>query len=373
MGSRKDRLVAVLMLSPSLLLLAVFVYGFIVRTAYLSLTDWGRQMALALHPTIQFVGLDNYRELFTGFLDVRFRQDLVNMLCFTLLFVGASLLLGLALAVLIDQQVRGESLFRTIFLFPMSLSLVVTGTMWRWMLQPRGGVNVVPALFGGEPWSFLWLSSRAQHLRFNWQHLPKYLAVVLAAGGLMAAIRWARRGRRLRSALGGLGAGAVLGWALLGPGSQLKLLPFPEPHGFNDALVGVVLAATWQMAGYTMALYLAGLRGVPAELREAARVDGAGELQVYRYVDLPLLKPITLSALIILGHIALKIFDLIFAMAGPDNAPTSVPAISMYLITFRGNQLAKGASIAVILLVMVSVLIIPYLIHSLRSGRAEPA
>ena len=69
-------------------------------------------------------------------------------------------------------------------------------------------------------------------------------------------------------------------------------MPFPEPHGFNDALWGVVLAAVWQMSGYTMALYLAGLRTVPGELREAARVDGGSEFQIYRYVDLPLLKPL---------------------------------------------------------------------------------
>lgn len=118
-----------------------------------------------------------------------------------------------------------------------------------------------------------------------------------------------------------------------------------------------------------MALYLAGLRTIPDELREAARVDGANTLQVYRYVELPLLAPITWSAIIVLGHIALKIFDLVFAMAGPDNAPTSVPAILMFLTTFRGNELAKGASIAVILLLMVSVLIVPYLVASFRTGR----
>ena len=77
-----------------------------------------------------------------------------------------------------------------------------------------------------------------------------------------------------------------------------------------------MLAAVWQMSGYTMALYLAGLRTIPDELRRQPG-DGASKFQVYRYVDLPLLGPITVSAVVILGHIALKIFDLIFAMAGP--------------------------------------------------------
>ncbi len=76
------------------------------------------------------------------------------------------------------------------------------------------------------------------------------------------------------------------------------------------ALIPVVIAATWQLSGFTMAMYLAGLRGIPEELREAARVDGASEWQIYRYVVLPLLRPVTLSALIVLGHISLKIFDL---------------------------------------------------------------
>lgn len=305
MQSRKDRMIAVLMISPSLALLAIFVYGFIGQTLYISITDWGQSAALALNPEIHSVGLQNYRELFTGFLDARFRHDMLNMLFFTLLFVGSALISGLFLATLIDQHIRGEALFRTIFLLPMSLSFIVTGTIWRWLLQPTGGVNVLPTFVGLPAWDFLWLSSRSQ------------------------------------------------------------------AFGFNLALIGVILAATWQMSGYTMALYLAGLRTIPEELREAAKVDGANRLQIYRYVELPLLMPITWSAVIILGHIALKSFDLVFAMAGPDNAPTSVPAILMYLTTFRGNQFAKGASIAVILLITVSALIIPYLVTSLRPRSAR--
>ena len=152
-----------------------------------------------------------------------------------------------------------------------------------------------------------------------------------------------------------------------------QLLPYSEAHGFSTALWGVVLAAVWQMSGYTMALYLAGLRTVPDELREAAYVDGASRLQIYRHVELPMLMPITVSAIVILGHIALKIFDLIFAMAGPDHAPTSVPAITMFLKTFRGNQLAVGAAIGTILLVIVSLLIVPYVVTQYRGdggGRA---
>jgi len=117
-----------------------------------------------------------------------------------------------------------------------------------------------------------------------------------------------------------------------------------------------------------MAMYLAGLRGIPDELREAARVDGATEPQILRHIILPLLRPITLSAVIVLGHISLKIFDLVVSMTGPGPAfATDVPAFFMWDTTFRGNNFAQGAAIATILLVMVAVLIIPYLRDTMRS------
>jgi glucose/mannose transport system permease protein len=119
---------------------------------------------------------------------------------------------------------------------------------------------------------------------------------------------------------------------------------------------------------YVMAMYLAGLRGIPEELREAARVDGATEVQVYRHIILPLMQPITLSAVIVLGHISLKIFDLVVSMTGPGPAfATDVPAFYMWDTTFRGNNFAQGAAIATILLIMVAVLIVPYLAYTTRT------
>jgi glucose/mannose transport system permease protein len=106
--------------------------------------------------------------------------------------------------------------------------------------------------------------------------------------------------------------------------------PSIAPKGFNAALIGVIIAAVWQMSGYTMAMFLAGIRGVPEEMREAARVNGCSTFGVYRHVVLPQLNPIILSAMIVFGHISLKVFDLVFAMAGPDNARTIVPGILAY-------------------------------------------
>lgn len=368
MQSRRDRLVASLIILPSIVLLGIFVYGFIAQTLWVSMTDWGQEAALALDPEIHYIGLKNYRELFTGFLNMRFRQDLTNMFFFTLAFVVLSLLIGLFLAMLIDQLSWGEAFFRTVFLYPMSLSLIVTGTIWRWLLQPRGGINVLPTLIGLPAGKFLWLSSRDQGLIFDWSHIPYYVCITgLVVMVLMSYGHW-RRGERNQLRIKSVISAVLIAVLASGVTKRIGLLAYPEQHGFNKAIWGVVMASVWQMSGYTMALYLAGLRTIPDELREAARVDGAGKFQIYRYVDLPLLKPVTVSAIVILGHIALKIFDLIFAMAGPDHVPTSVPAITMFLKTFRGNELAVGSAIGVILLILVSLLIIPYLVTSFSTG-----
>jgi glucose/mannose transport system permease protein len=170
--------------------------------------------------------------------------------------------------------------------------------------------------------------------------------------------------------------GVVWRW-LENPSTGINLLLEALHLGFltngwyTDPGIGikaVVIAATWQMSGYVMALYLAGLRGISNDLREAARVDGASEWQVFRHIILPLLAPITVTAIIILGHISLKIFDLTSAMTGPGPAfADDVPALFMYNTTFQGNHFAQGAAIASVLLVIVSTLVIPYLIYSLRS------
>jgi glucose/mannose transport system permease protein len=120
------------------------------------------------------------------------------------------------------------------------------------------------------------------------------------------------------------------------------------------------------MSGYVMALYLSGLRAVPQELREAARVDGASEIEIYRHIILPLMSPITLSALIILGHMSLKVFDLIYSIAGKQVA-LDVPAIYMWQVTFDGLFYGRGAAIGILLLLSVGVLVIPYIRYSLKT------
>jgi glucose/mannose transport system permease protein len=362
----RDRLTAFLMLLPSIVLVAIFVYGFIAWTGYTSITNSTALQQLSRQPA-QVVGLQNYAELFSGALHTRFRIDMVNTVFFTVLFIAVCLGLGMGLAILLDQKIKGESIFRTIFLFPMAISFIVTGVVWKWLFNPTSGLNVLPTAIGLPRLQFDWFVSEQRVLLFNWQDIPQIIALlILGVVVLLALLQWSRHQSQTAA---WLAAVALLLTALIAfqVPRQFNGLATPETHGFNLALLAVVVAAGWQMSGYTMAMYLAGLRGIPEELREAARVDGATEAGVYRYVVFPMLAPITLSAMIILGHISLKIFDLVYTLGGGDNLWIDMPGINMFFTTFRAQDFGRGAAIAMIMLIMVAVVIVPYLFSQLRT------
>lgn len=287
----KDTIIAILLLSPSVIAVAIFVYGFIAWTLRVSLSSW-----IGLNPDYTWAGLSNYAGLLV---DPRFHIDIRNTIIFTVLFVGGCLLMGMVLAILLDQGLRGESFFRSLFLFPMAISFIVTGVVWRWLMNPAMGSRMsgLNLLFDKMGLDFL----------INSWHTTPY-------------------------------------WGI----------------------AAIALPAMWQMSGYTMALYLGGLRAVPDSIREAARVDGASEFKIYWLVILPLLRPVTLSAMIILGHISLKVFDLIMAVAGKQVA-LDVPSMYMWTTTFDGLFYSRGAAIGIMLLLAVTALVIPYLYYTLRS------
>lgn len=302
---KKRKILGLLILSPTICALAVFVYGFIGATIRASVSGWN-SFRLLLSGVFENVGAKNYVRLFS---DWRFQTDLWNTLFFTLFFILGCLTMGLILASLLDRKMRGGRVFQSIFLFPMALSFVVTGTVWRWFFAPGSlpkdpsGVNVLLGQLG------------LQNLQWGWFTVTDSIA------------------------------------------------------NFNLALIPVIIAAVWQLSGYTMAMYLAGLRAIPESMTEAARVDGANGWQTFWKIKWPFLRPITLSAMIILGHISLKIFDLVYSMtgSGPKNV-TDMPAIYMFEKTFRSNRYAEGSAIAVIMLLMVAVVIIPYLVTTLRKS-----
>jgi glucose/mannose transport system permease protein len=136
------------------------------------------------------------------------------------------------------------------------------------------------------------------------------------------------------------------------------------------SMYAMALPAIWQMAGYVMALFLAGFRGIPDDLREAARVDGASELKIYRHILFPQLSPTFLTVLIILGHISMKVFDLIFGIASKSYV-TKVLAIYMWQVIFDFQNFAAGAAIAIVILLMIAVAVIPYLLYVNKTEEAN--
>ena len=143
-----ERWLPKLLLGPSILVSLVFVHGFILLTAYLSLTD------SRLLPSYRFVGLERYRELFAN---EHWWTAAANLAWFGIPFIGACVGLGLLLAILLDQKIRAEGVLRAIYVYPLALSLIVTGVVWQWILNPGLGVGQLLRDWGFEDVSIGWL------------------------------------------------------------------------------------------------------------------------------------------------------------------------------------------------------------------------
>ncbi|MBV7397163.1 carbohydrate ABC transporter permease [Mameliella sediminis] len=278
-----------LVLSPSLAAVLVFVYGFIAFTVYLSFTD-SRML-----PSYDWIGLENYSKLW----GLRhWHTAIANLGIFAFLYITICTAIGLMLAIFLDQKIRGEGMLRPIYLYPMALSFIVTGTAWKWFLDPGIGLEHTMHLWGWESFEFGWIKDR------------------------------------------------------------------------DMAIYTVVIAAVWQTSGFVMAMFLAGLRGIDNEILKAAQIDGASNWNLYRRIVIPLLRPAFLSAFVILSHLAVKSYDLVIALTGggPGRA-TELPATFMYSYTFTRNSMGIGAASAVIMLMTIAAIMMPYLYAELREKR----
>lgn len=162
-----------LVLSPSLAMALVFVYGFIIFTVYLSFTD------SRILPSFGWVGFENYSKLF------RLRHweiAVTNMGVFAILYMLICTAIGLALAIFFDQKIRGEGVLRPIYLYPMALSFIVTGTAWKWMLDPGIGLENTMHALGWESFAFDWIKNR------NFAIYTVVLAAVWQTSGFVMAM-----------------------------------------------------------------------------------------------------------------------------------------------------------------------------------------
>ncbi|MFI6427869.1 carbohydrate ABC transporter permease [Promicromonospora sp. NPDC050880] len=287
-----------LLLAPSLILVGVFVYGLIVANFSTSFTDSHTAAQATGQEPAAFVWFTNYLDLLAS---EDFQHSLMNLLLYTAVFLAGTMVMGFLWAWMLEKPVKGEGLFRSVYLFPMAVSFVASGVVWRWLLnsnqdEQASGLNRLFQMVGLDL------------LQNNW-------------------------------------------W-----------------NNVTFGIVAIAIPAIWQLSGYVMALFLAGFRGIPDELREAARVDGASEWKLYRYVLFPQLSPVALSALIIIGHMSLKAFDLIMSISKPANYQTKVPAVDMFV--FKSSfDYANAAAVGSILLIIVALVIVPYLIRTNREEK----
>jgi glucose/mannose transport system permease protein len=287
-----------LMLAPSVILVGVFVYGLIAANFATSLTDnHTAAQATGQEPAV-LVWFTNYLDLLAS---EDFRHSLMNLVLYTVVFLAGTMVMGFLWAWMLDKPVKGEGIFRSVYLFPMAVSFVASGVVWRWLLnsnqdEQASGLNRLFQIVGLDA------------LQNNW-------------------------------------------W-----------------NNVTFGIVAIAIPAIWQLSGYVMALFLAGFRGIPDELREAARMDGASEWKLYRHVLFPQLSPVALSALIIIGHMSLKAFDLIMSISKPANYQTKVPAVDMFV--FKSSfDYANAAAVGSILLIIVALVIVPYLIRTNREEK----
>lgn len=235
-----------------------------------------------------FVGIGNYVKLFS---DPYFYQSFLVTLYFTLVTVCIEVLLGLGIALLLNEKLRGRMIVRGLILIPWALPSVVNGVMWKWIFHAQYGA--------------------LNHLLFQLGIIHSY-------------VDW------------------------LG-----------EPF---IALNMLVLADVWKETPFPAILALAGLQAIPTELYECAMIDGAGSWSRFRYITLPLLKPI-LAVIIIFKTIwSFETFDLVYLITrGGPFAGTRTLAYYNYLITFRQSLFGLGSAFSWIIAIAVLIFAVPYI------------
>jgi len=286
----KRKLELLFFLTPALLLVALFVYGFIGWSFQTSQMDW-KDVGFSGN----YIGLGNYITLFTK--DVTFKTTLLNTLKLSAIFVGVTIPLGLMLAILLDFEIVAKKFFRLIFLLPLSFSFVASASMWVWMFSPQVGViNSLLKLVGLQSYTQPWITSSTQSL-------------------------------------------------------------------FCIAIVYI-----WQFSGFSTLVYYAGISGVPDDIREAARIDGANKFQEYSKIVIPMQKPATLTMLVILLMYSLKVFDLVYLLTGGGPGRSSeVLSTLMYEVTFNRNLFGQGAAIGIVMFVISMIIILPFFIRKRAS------
>ncbi|WEX08410.1 sugar ABC transporter permease [Chelativorans sp. AA-79] len=265
---------------PMILTASVVFAGGTIWTVIYSFTGSG------LLPRLRFVGLAQYDRLWST---PRWLVSIENLFIYGIGMLVFSLVIGFLLAALLDQKIRFENTFRTIFLYPFALSFIVTGLVWQWILNPDFGIQNTVRELGWESFSF-------------------------------------------------------------------------DPLYNPDIVIyGILIAALWQSTGLVMCLMLAGLRGIDEEIWKASRVDGIPAWKTYLFIVIPMMRPVFITALVIIATGIVKVYDLVVAQtSGGPGISSEVPAKYVYDMMFSSQNLGQGFAASTMMLLSVLIVVIPW-------------
>jgi multiple sugar transport system permease protein len=284
--TRHDKLILALMVGVPLAFDLALIWGPTLASVLLSFTNWNGIGAVTAD---NFVGIKNYKTLFTSYLF--FRPALLHNVIWLAFLTFVATPLGMFLAVLLDREVRGTRIYQSIFYLPVVLPLVVVGFIWELQYAPTDGF--------------------------------------------------------INNALGLVKSHHIIDW--LG-----------DP-GIN--LLAAVIAASWRHVGYIMVIYLAGLKSVDPSLREAAKVDGGNERQIFFRVVFPVMAPINVIVAVITAIEALRAFDIAYIINRGKNGLELLSTLITNNSISEASLVGFGSAIAVVLLVIALVPIVTFLVY----------
>lgn len=323
-----------LFVAPVIVIIGLFVLVPVVMAAWVSMSDWSG-IGPPFAEGVNFVGTDNYAELLggTGLATRDLGTALRNNLYYVLLVVPIQTAVALGLAILVNRRVmRARGFFRTAFYFPSVTSSVAIVVLWLFLFSATGPVNKVLS----------WVAIDGP----NWFEDPRGIFhIALGAFGVTGQ----------DNPLSGATFLGITGWDWV--------------SGPSVAMSAFILMAVFTTSGTFMLLFIAALQQINAEVEEAAMTDGANGWQRFRYVTLPMLKPIVFTV-VTLGLIGTwQVFDQIYTgtQGGPAKT-TLTPAYLSFNAAFNNQDWPRGAAIAFILFAIIVVLTV---LQRLWIGRTE--
>lgn len=307
--------------APMIIILGTFLVIPILMALYVSMTKWNGNGSPFDTSNAPFVGVDNYKSLFTedGLTRRDFMTSLGNTFWYVLLVVPLQTITSLALALIVNSKLlKAKGFFRTAFYFPSVTSSIAITTVFLFLFSGTGAVNSFLKLFGVHgP---------------NWMADPDGLIHLLLNKFGVDNPSWAQ--------------GEFLGrtwWEWL--------------SGPSVAMCVIIALAVWTTTGTFMLMFLAALQDLPEELDEAAALDGTSAWQKLRYVTLPQLRPV-IFLVVTLGLIGTwQVFDQVYATGGGSPSKTLLtPAYLSYQQSFSAGKFGVGAAMAFVIFLIIVVL-----------------